>query len=672
MVAAAAAPLLGGGCSTAGNPSEFTTGSGAGGPGTGGSGGEDAGTIFNDAGVQGGLRVSPTSPILKVQLPMQGQTLPFQCLDDITQEPVPGATWEISNLDVGTLSDGGVFTPNGLRTGTATVRCKTAEAEAETSLKVIIHAVDNPNGLSQAQIDVLTGPPGQADPQWKFLYPYDRTVFPRGILAPEIHLGPGSSPGTAFYVHIVATDFEYEGFFAGSSASTQLQMSQSAWDALTTVASGKDVEVHVSKLFNAQKYGPIKRTWKIAPGRLHGIIFYNTYDSPLAGGTGAIMRIKGNSPTPEVLLGNCTVCHSISADGTTAAAANDNGPGGVFDLSNGQVNPPNVWATGQRAAFAALYPDQGQVLVTNGAPSNFWPPNTPGTSSSWVSELYTKTGQLIPGSGIEAFYAQTPVFSHDGARLAFADRSPVAPYPSVLGILDYDAVAQQFSGYDVLATPQPGRHLSWPAFTPDNRFVVFQDGQGDDLATWSGNTGRLYAVDVQTKQLVYLANLNGDGYMPGGIRDENKNYEPTISPIPSGGYFWVMFTSRRTFGNKLTGSEWETKRLWVAALDINPQAAADFSHPAFYISGQELTSGNSRGFWSHDPSCKANGDECVSGNECCEGFCNLDDASNPPVYRCGPSDGECADELEPCEISADCCDPEHQCINNVCTQVVPQ
>jgi hypothetical protein len=195
-----------------------------------------------------------------------------------------------------------------------TVHCqqKNSESKSQTNLKLVIHAMDNMGNVPQPTMDILRGPPGQRDPAWKFLYPYDETVFPRGILAPEIHLEQGSFPGTAFYVNIVAPDFEYEGFFNTSGFNTQLQMSQDAWTALSNSAAGTKVEVRVSKLYNNQKYGPIFRRWTIADGKLHGTIYYNTYDSPLAGQTGAMMRIKGNSPRPR--------CSSATAPCATASA----------------------------------------------------------------------------------------------------------------------------------------------------------------------------------------------------------------------------------------------------------------------------------------------------------------------------------------------------------------
>jgi hypothetical protein len=648
--------------STTGSTGDTTSSTGS--SGSGGSGGSD---IFDDAGVGANIAISPLSPVLKVELPLNGQTIQFTCTDTNTGLPV-AATWSLSQLDLGTISSSGLFTPSGDQTGEVVVTCEYGEGVAQTKLKVFIHAEDNLGGLTQAQQDILAGPPGQSDAQWQFLYPYDGTVFPRGILAPEIHLSAGSAPSNAYYVHIVLPEFEYEGFFNNSPNATQLQMSQDAWEAMTNSAKGATVDVQISKIFNGEKYGPIFRKWTLADGKLHGTIYYNTYNSPLAGQNGAMMRIKGNSPTPEVLVGNCTVCHSVSSDGSTAAAANHSGPGGTFDLAGGNVNPPLVWTDSERAAFAGLFPKNGSVLVVNGAPSWSWPPNTPGTNGTWTSELRTKNGTIIPNSGIESYYAQTPVFSHDGKLLAFTDRSSVSPYPSTLSVLDYDEISQKFSNYRVLTTPSNGQHHAWPAFTPDSKYVVYQDGHGDDLATWSGNTGKIFAVNVETKQVTFLAALNGDGYMPAGTRDENKNYEPTIAPIASGGYFWIMFTSRRTYGNKLTNDEYDTKRLWVAAFDPDASDGIDASHPAFYISGQELTSGNSRGFWALDP-CKQDGEGCETGDECCNGFCNP--TGDPPTYLCGPPDGSCAEEFEVCVSKEDCCDPELECIGGKCSQLPP-
>lgn len=639
-----------------------------------GSGGGTGGGTLLDGGASASLRLAPDDPILVASLPLTGQTIPFRCLAEDSGEPVDGATFSLSAADLGFLSEDGVFTPSGKGVGQVAVRCTKGEASAQTSLRVRIHAVDTDSGLAPEQIDALSKDGGEIqDPDFQYLYPYGGTVFPRGIPAPEVHLSTGIAPGEVFRVHIVTDGLEYEGFFNVPATSTRLRMSQPAWDALTGAAGGKKVEIRVTKLSQGQKYGPITTSVLIAPGDLHGTIYYNTYDSPLAQNTGAVMRIKGSAPGPDVMIGGCTVCHGVASDGSTLAAANHAGPGGIFDLASGALDPPLLWQEPELLAFAALYPEGGGVLVTSAMPGAFWPPNTPGTSAGpWPSSLLTRSGTVVPGSGIEAFWAQTPAFSMDGTRLAFTNRDPVPPHASVLAQLRYDSATHKFSDYEVLAMPKAKHHLAWPAYTPDGQYLLYQDGLSDDLATWQDTTplneGRILAVHVETRQVTYLLKLNGDGAMPAGARDEAKNFMPTIAPVASGGYLWVMFTSRRTYGNRLTGSDAETKRLWIAALDIGAPPGVDGSHPAFYLPGQELEAGNSRGFWVLDP-CKADGDGCQTGDECCGGQCDL--KGEPPALQCGPPDGSCSDEFEVCVKDSDCCDDSLICINGKCALVPP-
>ena len=85
-------------------------------------------------------------------------------------------------------------------------------------------------------------------------------------------------------------------------------------------------------------------------------------------------------------------------------------------------------------------------------------------------------------------------------------------------------------------------------------------------------------------------------------------------------------------------TEITTKKLWVAAIDLNAKAGTDPSHPAFYLPAQELLAGNARGFWALAP-CKADGMSCQSGDQCCNGYCEPGDgglvcASSPPMNSC--------------------------------------
>jgi hypothetical protein len=59
--------------------------------------------------------------------------------------------------------------------------------------------VENPGNVGAGVVTMLEGG-GAADPSFKLLYPYDQTVFPRGLLPPTIQLGGG--PPEIVYLHV--------------------------------------------------------------------------------------------------------------------------------------------------------------------------------------------------------------------------------------------------------------------------------------------------------------------------------------------------------------------------------------------------------------------------------------------------------------------------------------
>jgi hypothetical protein len=187
-------------------------------------------------------------------------------------------------------------------------------------------------------------------------------------------------------------------------------------------------------------------------------------------------------------------------------------------------------------------------------------------------------------------------------------------------------------------------------------------------------------VDTATKAVHRLDSLDGfkgtgtATYLP--ANDPSLNFAPTVLPEAVGGYFWVVFTSHRSYGNILASQQAgpdgadEYGKLWVAALDIDATDGADPSHPAFFLDGQEQNADNLRGFWVLPP-CEQNGGSCTSGDQCCNGFCRP--SSDAGALACvPPPTGGCSNEYEKCTTAADCCDSGDQCINNYCAQPAAQ
>jgi hypothetical protein len=640
-------------------------------------------------GGEGGLQtlaVAPQNPKLNVTSP--GASLQFTAT--INGNPVK-AQWTVDLAAIGSIDGTGLFSASGLLGGQATIEAQVGTLHAQTLLTVVLALEDNPGNVSAGTQQQLMGG-GTADTAFAWLYPYDGTVFPQGLLAPVLQMG-GTAPD-AVYVHVSFSSLDYKGFY-GASNPGQVVFSPQLWTTITQTASGTDtVKVELTKISAGQVTGPITESWRIAQGTLKGSLYYESrFSSPTD--NGATMRIKPGAAQPDILLGNCNVCHYVSADGSTIVAALDvTTPisSGAYDLKGDagalSLKPDETYA------FGALYKD-GSFLMSCGSSS------IPGLGNDGpvVSNLYdTKTGAQIPAPGWDGVITNgaMPTFSPDGKQIVFNHFDKDQGH--TLASMSFDLATHTFSNLVDIAT-DPTNFLGWPAFTPDTEWVVYDADSRSDFATWnSGGVGAksdLQITHLASKTSVPLSVLNGvvngQYYLPFGEAAEgHMNYDATVLPVAAGGYYWVVFTSRREYGNTLNNPDpyyavdnrtagalpWR-KKLWVAALDIdNPEhpsaSAHDISHPAFYLPGQDLQTGNYRGFWALDP-CAQNGATCLSGDQCCSGYCRQTTADGGSQLVCVPPQG-CSNEYEKCTVSADCCQASlgFQCINGFCAQPAAQ
>jgi len=519
-----------------------------------------------------------------------------------------------------------------------------------------------------------------------FLYPYDQTVFPGGLLPPTLQWSPAPGAIDSIYVHVHSQSFDYQEVFPGSPTAT-LELPQDAWDAASAQSQGASdpAVVELTTLSGSTVNGPISQRWIFARGQLKSAVYYNTYDSAeITPNNGAVMRILPLEPRPEVIktvkgglvpLGPCYSCHSLSANGQTLVAQRHQYPGGPyksesFDVAaNPDIDPPALAASSagnEDWGFSAVSPDGAKVL-TAGQPSlagqlfasfPFAPTNNPGMLGPRESLMFdARSGAAIPTTGLIK-YAMMPSFAPDGKRVVFNDYDHGQGHS--IAVMDFDNGSNTFSNLHEIyrdASLYPG----WPFFTPDGKKVIFALGDGSDFATVQDpptglklNSSDLYSVDAAGgATAVPLLLANGAAQ---SSRDQHLNYYPTVSPVAAGGYFWVFFTSRRSFGNLMTSpaTDPKTKKIWVAAVDIDGNPA-DPSHPAFYLPGQELASGNMRAFATLSP-CHSDGSTCTTGIDCCSGFC--------VQGQCSPPSG-CSGLEDKCGSSGDCCD-NLRCIGGFC------
>jgi len=177
---------------------------------------------------------------------------------------------------------------------------------------------ENPGSVSTGNQTTLGGT-GTADSAFAWQYPYDKTVFPRGLLPLTLQFA-----GTNFDAAKVTVTFpgmNYTGFYGPGASADQIKFSAATWTAITAAAGATSpVQVQVTKVVSGAVSGPVTETWTIAQGNIRGTIYYETYGSEILGGAESvgIMKIQPGATAPTPLKSGCgNVCHTASADGST-------------------------------------------------------------------------------------------------------------------------------------------------------------------------------------------------------------------------------------------------------------------------------------------------------------------------------------------------------------------
>jgi hypothetical protein len=674
VLLAAVIPVACGGAG--GTPTSAATGSGgAGGKGTSNGGststnGDGGGCVINCAGggqATGSLLVTCDSPTIDV---LNGSAMPDHCAATIDGNKV-GASWIVDVSAVAGIDATGTVTATGTQGGDVVVKAAYDNQTATASIKVTLKKVLNPAGISDPDIAVLKGTsdPEAASVVWA--YPYNGTVFPKGLLAPEM-MWNGTGAGDKYYVHVTSKYADFEFFTTADPPYPSYTLDDSSWQQLTESGPGGDVAIHVARMpaGAATAAVVINHTWKIANGSLRGTVYY------WSNNLGRVVRIKPGATAPDDFLINdvkldfagqpkapdgscptcCTTCHAVSANGSTLVIGGDF-PATTIDLLTNTVtlNLQTVGKPLRNWSMPTISPN-GKVLIENNAPL----PGPPGGSDGMWD---TATGVKILGTGLDGAYLDMPSFAPNGTKIAYVDHASHG-----LNVYDYDANTNQVQ--NAVGLVQPGgdpnlNAIAFPSVSPDAKSIAYHRGQYPNSLDTRFGPGDLYLASVDQPGVeTRLSNINGDAYpFAAKDRDLHYNYEPTFAPVNAGGYAWVVFTSRRTLGNRLTGDKSVVKQLWVAAIDQNQQPGQDPSHPAFWVKGQDEKTLNMRGFWALDP-CKQVGAACGTGSECCNQNCDMGVCKQPDPNMCSQTGNVCMKD-------ADCCDAKSKCINDICSDPPP-
>jgi hypothetical protein len=651
-----------------------------------------------DHGAPQGLTITPANSTLAItdlSTLATAQLTAQLAYGDGTSAPVP-ASWTLDRFDIASIGAGtGLVTPTGNVFGKLTVTAITQGFTATTSLTVTLKATANLSNISAGDLTQLAGTT-TPDPQvTALLYPYDKTVFPQGLAAPEIMWSFGL-PGDEYELHLVASDLDLA-VLTTADPPSRFAMPQKLWDLFVDSAGGLDVTVELRRHSGTSAYLSATETWHVAAANLRGLVyFWNISQGQLlkadltvgqvspvfmpgssqqlcgstacqAGNPRPLFPDGGVPPTPpweDNGLGNrCVACHSVSKDGSTLAATfstgGSSGPFGSLDLASTQIDAiGDYFASGMLTAIN----HDGTLAVVN-------------TASKGMQLVNARTGVPIPSALDALTNVCDPVFSPDGKLFALATNCTggtnfVLEFSSSnLVLYDFDEASGVFSNPQTLVTTGSAgvAAYAFPSFSPDSKWLVFQGGNYSRAKYGTNQHGSddLYVVSTTPGQNpLSLDRTNAGGVTVAG--NLHLNYAPTVSPILAGGYFWVVFTSPRDYGNRMTApvpaqpAPMDTtyanhKQLWIAAVDANV-GALDPSHPAFWLPGQDQATANMFGYWTLAP-CKPTPPDggppatCATGFECCSGFCRNEGQG----FVCVNNPGGCSQLGEACSGNADCC-----------------
>ena len=614
------------------------------------------------------------------------------------------ASWTLDRYDIASVGGGnGLLTAGGGAFGAVKVTATFEGLNAQADVTIRLHAVIDDGVVPAGDRPTLDAAAATDAQVAGLLYPYDKTVFPRALLAPEL-MWRGGADGDSYRLRFTASNYDLT-VYAKAPNPSRYTMSQALWNALGASANGGAVSVELRRLGAGGAFISASQTWTVANANLRGTIYYWAIDQ------GQIVKLDVSSGTrsptfdagPNTALGTpvptnagapasppwedngggkrCVACHAVSKDGSRLSSvftrASSQGPLGLVSLAGPTVNAISDYQS--NVIYTALVPD-GSLAVAN-------------LATKTMKLLDAATGLPVTSALDALANVCDPAFSPDGQRFAVAGNcDPGFGYPveyrrADLVLYDFAQASRTFSNArTVRASTGIGDAIAFPSFSPDSSFLFYQRGSyarakyGDTaMGQYLHGADDLYVSPASVGAAsIALDKANGAGVLPADSL--HLNYAPTVNPVAAGGFIWVVFTSPRDYGNRMLSPQQAApqdatysnrKQLWVTAVDVNV-GAADPSHPAFWLPGQDLTTTNMFGYWSLSP-CKPTGTTgapatCSAGFECCSGFCR--DSGSGPI--CVDSPTGCHQEGEKCTVDADCCGQGSgvACVAGLCQGVI--
>ncbi|MDB4931919.1 MAG: tolB protein precursor [Myxococcaceae bacterium] len=630
------------------------------------------------------VSITPANPTVVVRGVVVNQPfMAFGTYADGTVRPITLGTWSLTRARAGSIDPAtGTFTATGQVGDVTEVHYELPRPGADalratTNLTVRYEreffAAPSTEADRARFATVVTDPTRAAVVR----YPLDTALMPQNVAPLDVQWEQGAA-GDVYRVRLTKAHVAVTGFVTHSGAAFRFDwnVDPAGWRALVESDLDEPIALRVDRATAGAAIEGPARTVRVAQGSLAGAIYYWDLRA------GRILRIREEltGPVRETVLANpptratgpaenrqCVACHTISRDGLQMAAElwEGQGPSTVFDLAAGGT-PTRFPSTDTAASPSWVYASfnaNGTRLIANRLDGLFL------VNPATGAVVPPAAGTLPRGNSVQ------PSWSPDNNTIAFVSdatgdgptafgTSGLSTIP-VTGADSFGAVAQRVTGGSLATQREGGRAVAYPTWTPDSRWIAFQHGpySESDRAGATATAPRtrfpaaLYLIGPAGGTPTRLTNASAD-------EREDDAYFPNFSPFVQGGQYWLLYFSRRDYGNAQAGTRGTGRRqLWVTAVSTAVTPGADPSSVPYWLPGQDVASDNVSGFWAPQP-CRPRGMSCTVSSECCAGTCGPNAAGalvcNPP-----PPEAMCRREGERCGADGDCCDGL-SCAANVC------
>jgi hypothetical protein len=453
-------------------------------------------------------------------------------------------------------------------------------------------------------------------------YPLDGAVAPVNL--PAIDAQWTAAKNDLFHLMLRSSSVSIDLY----TLDADVQLDDASWAAVALSAAGDTLAVTVEGMAQASpstKYVSAPVAVRMSRDKISDTTLY--YWASSLGNL--VSQTFGKTGAPTTVKSDCTSCHSLSRSGTRIGYSRCVGgtcAGGLYlgfmkASPTGWVDTLDANGKAYGASYTSFspvgypYADDAKsvaIVARDSCHLQLFDPDAGTPIASNVDVVSTHDGASTTRC------ATMPDWAPDGRSVVFSSQGAGGGYVDVttgaLATMSYTYAGgtHTFGEPSVILRPPlmlpSGMYVNFffPSFSPDGAYIVFDAAR----AAWRNFTDeripgqRLMLTSATGAAPVELANMNGPG-------DLDITW-PHWAPTTAGEYYWVVFSSQRDYGHKLTAANTaavcaangtkQCKQIWIGAIEKAKLgamgAAVDPSAPPMWMPGQDLGADNISPYWT--------------------------------------------------------------------------